>query len=348
MPTNPSKNASEEGRQRGEIYIAMKTIVILGAGQMGKNAELLLNQKEYKLLAFGDNAANASNAAHKMHEQADPERNRILPIDEERGHMSSFGTEGHRILPIDVGKCPILPVAEALALKPDLVFVAVASGDRGLALEKQARDLGYHGIIIRLDAMMEAVDIRSATAKRIAQRIIQTRVPGSIAELGVYKGDFARLLNELFADRKLYLFDTFEGFDPKDIEAEKQRGFPEANREEFADTSAEAVLEKMPYKDQVIVRKGFFPQTAEDLEDTFAFVSLDADLYAPTLAGLQCFLPRLSAGGVVLLHDYNNPRFPGVSQAVADYESTNGRLLLTPLCDMHGSAVIMQTQRRAL
>lgn len=42
-----------------------------------------------------------------------------------------------------------------------------------------------------------------------------------VAEAGVFQGDFARYINLYFADRRLHLFDTFEGFDLKDIVKEK-------------------------------------------------------------------------------------------------------------------------------
>ena len=44
---------------------------------------------------------------------------------------------------------------------------------------------------------------------------------GECAEAGVFEGDFAKWINQYFPDRKLYLFDTFEGFDMRDIEKEK-------------------------------------------------------------------------------------------------------------------------------
>ena len=279
----------------------MKTVVILGAGQMGRNLELLIKEGTYELLAFGDNG---------IKDQAFP------------------------------GGCPVLPVAEALALQPDLLFVGLAAKERGMALEEQARSLGYQGKILRLDEATELIDIRSATAKRIAQRLKENKVPGAIAELGVYQGAFSAVLNRLFPDKKLYLFDTFQGFHEEDLNTETALGFGKASQEEFSDTSVEMVLSKMAHKEQIVLRKGFFPSTTEGVEDTFAFVSLDADLYAPTLAGLEWFLPRLSPGGIIMLHDYNNLRFSGVKQAVADYEAENGPLALVPLCDMHGSVVI--------
>ena len=38
-----------------------------------------------------------------------------------------------------------------------------------------------------------------------------------VAEGGVFQGDFARHINRCFPKSKLYLFDTFSGFDKKDI-----------------------------------------------------------------------------------------------------------------------------------
>ena len=91
-----------------------------------------------------------------------------------------------------------------------------------------------------------------------------------------------------------------------------------------------------------MIRKGFFPETTKGLEENrYQFVSLDADLYSPILAGLEYFYPRMCRGGVILLHDYNNARFQGAKLAVKHYEQSNGSLLLIPLSDLHGSAVII-------
>ena len=187
----------------------------------------------------------------------------------------------------------------------------------------------------------------------LAERV--AGVDGAVAELGVYKGDTAVLLNGLFPSRPLYLFDTFQGFDERDIAAE-QHGSPlhselslsHAKAGDFGDTSVEGVLSRMPYPDRCIVRKGYFPETASDLSDSeFAFVSIDPDLYEPALAGLRFFYDRLNAGGVIVLHDYNNTQFKGIKKAVAKFEeelAAAGQppLKLVPLGDLHGSCVIVK------
>ena len=46
-------------------------------------------------------------------------------------------------------------------------------------------------------------------------------------------------------------------------------------------------------------------------------------------------------GGVIIVHDYNSTQFPGVKRAVKRFCKENDVYLL-PICDMHGSAVIIK------
>ena len=67
--------------------------------------------------------------------------------------------------------------------------------------------------------------VRLATLELLCRRL--EHVPGAAAELGVYRGFFARCINHLLPDRKLYLFDSFEGFAP---EASASDAFQAAHR----------------------------------------------------------------------------------------------------------------------
>ncbi len=160
-------------------------------------------------------------------------------------------------------------------------------------------------------------------------------VPGAAAELGVYRGSFARCINALLPERRLYLFDTFEGFDPAEAQGQGG-GFVEAHR----NTSIERVLHLLPHPEQAVVRQGLFPTTAEGIEERFALASLDVDLEESSLAGLRWFVPRMQEGGYLLLHDYNNPKLPGVKRAVSRFEQEYGRLPAVPLCDAGGTLVL--------
>lgn len=284
----------------------MNSLVILGAGQFGRACSTLINTEFFRITAFGDNSA----ALH--------------------------GTFLNQI--------PVLSVKDAVTSHPDYILIAVSGQERSDALLRQAQEDGFKGKILFLQDLRQLLDIRSAILCRMADRLKAESVPGATGELGVYRGFTAGKLNALFPDRPLYLFDTFEGFSPQDIKEETTRNCSFAYEGDFSDTSEQLVLSLLPFPQQAVIRKGFFPDSAEGLEHvTYALVSLDADLYAPILAGLRYFFPRLSPGGMILLHDYNNDRFRGARQAVDAYEAEFGHLSLVPLCDLHGTAVIVKS-----
>ena len=65
--------------------------------------------------------------------------------------------------------------------------------------------------------MRDLIDVRLAALRLIADQIRERNAAGQTAELGVYQGAFAAEIGRLFPDRRLYLFDTFEGFDEQDL-----------------------------------------------------------------------------------------------------------------------------------
>lgn len=183
--------------------------------------------------------------------------------------------------------------------------------------------------------------VRYMALKLVSEQIISKNLKGSVAELGVFKGDFAVVLNKLFNDRPLYLFDTFEGFSQKDIKVENERSFSISSTVEFSNTNDQAVFERMPNKSNVTICKGYFPDTTKGIEDEFCFVSIDVDLYAPTVAGLDYFYPRLVKGGYIFIHDYNSKRYQGVKNIVDEFILKNGACAM-PLPDFAGSMIIIK------
>jgi O-methyltransferase len=192
----------------------------------------------------------------------------------------------------------------------------------------------------KLEVMPSEDDFcRMMSMRLAAERIVQKNVPGAIAELGVYRGELAAVLNQLFPDRTLYLFDTFEGFSGNDLSDGVEGQHSQAAVGDFKDTNLDLVLSRMAYPEKVEVRKGYFPATAEGLEESFALVSLDVDLYKPTIAGLNYFYPRLAKGGCIFIHDYNNRRYKGVRSAVEEFTDTAG-VPLVQLPDFAGTAIL--------
>jgi O-methyltransferase len=182
--------------------------------------------------------------------------------------------------------------------------------------------------------------VRLATLELASYEIYKKQLKGNIAELGVYKGKFARYINQYFPDRLLYLFDTFEGFDNRDITSETQKKLS-SGEQDFSDTSVESVLKLMPFPQKCKPVKGFFPESAKNIEDSFVFISLDADLYEPIYKGLQFFYPKLVGGGYIFIHDFNNDAYKGARQAVEQF-CAEQKINYLPVPDLGGSAIIIK------
>ena len=171
------------------------------------------------------------------------------------------------------------------------------------------------------------------------ERLKTDCIEGSFAELGVYKGETARIIHLMDPSRRFLLFDTFSGFAKQDLDATGE----EVNDVDFSDTDIEQVRQFISGNEKVIFHAGYFPETARNVGDEkFAFVHLDADLYAPTLAGLQHFYPRLQPGGVIMVHDYNH-NWEGVTKAVNEFAATLSESLV-PIADWQGSVMIVKNK----
>lgn len=173
-----------------------------------------------------------------------------------------------------------------------------------------------------------------------------------IAEAGVYKGEFAWIINEKFPECEMYLYDTFEGFDKNDLTNEVNHSYTEerniksyveyyGNPAESSEQRIEAVKSKLKYKGKCHIRKGYFPESAEKEKDKhWVFVSLDMDLYQPMKEGLFYFWPNMVEGGYIFAHDYNNKDFAGIKQAVLELEQEFGRIYKIPISDEGGTIIL--------
>lgn len=284
----------------------IKKNVLFGAGQMGAMAARLLGG-QYRAICFADNS---------------PKR------------------QGGTLFDL-----PILSPAQSLAMQPDCVCLCVLDDERAGQMENQLRELGFGGEVLHMNALL-TFDARAATMRMLAEEIRERNVPGDVAELGVYRGEFAALINAAFPDRMLHLFDTFEGFAPQDVEVEQALGFSRAQAGDFSGTTQQLVLGRMLHPEQAVLHKGYFPDTfVPCIDKQFAFVSIDADLYAPTAAALPLFWARLSPGGAIIVHDYDSAQFPGAGKAVREF-CARENIRAIPLCDLHASALLVKAYGR--
>ncbi|MSR88942.1 MAG: macrocin-O-methyltransferase [Candidatus Margulisbacteria bacterium] len=150
------------------------------------------------------------------------------------------------------------------------------------------------------------------------------KIKGDIAEVGVYKGGSAKLINEAKGDKEVYLFDTFEGLPDigvEDTKSQFQKGLYVGTLD-----SVKSYLKEYPRN---LFYKGVFPETSQPIENKiFSFVHLDVDLYEATIKSLEFFYPRLSQGGVLISHDYRDSE--GVKKAFDEFLRDKKEVLHEP------------------
>lgn len=174
------------------------------------------------------------------------------------------------------------------------------------------------------------------------KQILSEGIEGDFAELGVWRGNTASVLAYYAANsnRNVILFDTYEGFDKKDIS-----GIDANKSMSFEDTSLELV-KKVIGENSCCCEfvKGYFPETINESHKKrqYAIVSLDCDLYEPMRAGLNFFYPLMPRGAILFLHDYSSLHWDGSKKAIDEFCRENGEYV-TLIPDKSGSAFVRKT-----
>lgn len=292
----------------------MKKVVVVGCSSLIVNVAEMLNPLEMKVVGLGDTRAEAWN------------------VFQENGDLKD-----------EFDEMPVMPVDLSVGFDPDVIVIAASDEATASSLRYTVIKAGYLGDVIFVNELLSQFSVAGAALRHVAQRMDALGVPGAVAELGCYQGDVSWQLNALMPERKLYLFDTFEGLDARDVAVEKEKRPDSAARAgKFADAKADTLLNRMPDAEKVVIKKGWFPESAMDIEDEkFALVYMDAGLYAPTLAGLKFFFPRMSQGGVILVAGTADPASPLVGEAISDLEAQYGAFLMLPLGDVRGTVAII-------
>lgn len=146
-----------------------------------------------------------------------------------------------------------------------------------------------------------------------------SRLTGSVAEIGTYKGGSARFIARAFDHHRvappMHVFDTFAGHPDVmvPIDGLQAPGM-------FSDTSLDGVRDYLSRHPNIQLHQGAFPEGSDTVQnERFRLVHIDVDLYKPTVECLAFFWPRLVAGGTIVIDDYGFVSCNGVRQAVGEF-----------------------------
>lgn len=162
--------------------------------------------------------------------------------------------------------------------------------------------------------------------------VLQNNVPGDFIETGVWRGGaviFMRaVLKELgIADRVVWAADSFSGLPKPDAEKFPADKGNYLHALKILNVSLEDVQQNFRKYDLLDEQVRFLPGWFEDTLaaapiDRLAVLRLDGDMYSSTIQALEALYPKVSAGGYVIVDDYN--AFPNCKKAVDDYRREQG------------------------
>lgn len=248
----------------------------------------------------------------------------------EKYDVIAFADNDFRKIGEELFGLPICSLEQCLDMNYDLFIITSAPGMD--SIKKQLLDKGVPEEKIITSYIEAPLESRRIFLNQLSMLHAAFDKSVEVAEAGVFEGDFAKWINQYYPDRKCHLFDTFEGFNEKDIVKEGNRS--EARVGDYSNTTVEMVMGKMPFPQNIEVHKGYFPETAKGINSKFCFVNLDLDLYEPTYQGLIFFCDKMVSGGVILVHDYFAENFKGPKEAVDKFiNECKGKYQIFPIGD---------------
>lgn len=163
-------------------------------------------------------------------------------------------------------------------------------------------------------------------------------VKGSVIECGVHQGfgivtwaKLSAILEPVNLTRRIYGFDTFEGF-PDPSEQDRSAASRHVKKGDLAADAREELEGLVAIHDSTrflghIPKVKLIPGNAEETIPLFvkdhphllvSLLFMDFDLYEPTKVALEHFLPRMPAGAIVAFDELDNPLWSGETLAMLD------------------------------
>jgi O-methyltransferase len=155
---------------------------------------------------------------------------------------------------------------------------------------------------------------------------IENNIDGDVVELGCYVGESSKYLMktliETNSDKKLYVYDSFEGL-PDLSKWEINTGWKPRTLVTSEDVLTSNFIENnLPTP---IITKGWFCDIPEDkLPEKISFAFLDGDFYDSIYDSLVKVYDRVVDGGYIFFHDYKRNDLPGVEAAIKDFFELRG------------------------
>ena len=187
---------------------------------------------------------------------------------------------------------------------------------------------------------------------------VKNNIPGDYVECGVWKGGNSMmivltLLKNNCTDKKIFLYDTYEGMSKPSIndednsnknilsryeKNENDKSGSNWNRSEIEEAKVNLYSTGYPKKNLIFVKGKVEDTIPKTVPQKIAFLRLDTDFYESTKHELKHLYPILENKGVLIIDDYGH--FQGCRKAVDEYFEENNINILLNRIDYTGRTAI--------
>ena len=150
---------------------------------------------------------------------------------------------------------------------------------------------------------------------------INSEIDGDVVELGCYVGESSKYLMktllEYKSNKKLYVYDSFDGLPPLS-KWEENSGWKAGTLK----TTQDILISNFENNNlpTPIIHKDWFKDIPNDkIPDMISFAFLDGDFYDSIYDSLVKIYDKVTDGGYICFHDYNRKDLPGVKAAITDF-----------------------------
>lgn len=175
--------------------------------------------------------------------------------------------------------------------------------------------------------LSDQIDERElAIILRELEKVLVADVEGDVVEFGCYVGTTSVPMGRrlMTTEKKLYVYDSFEGLPEKTREDESPAGLQFVAGELLATKKQLVKNFRQANAPLPTIVKGWFADvTPAQIPEAISFAYLDGDYYHSVRDPLKLIWDRLNPGAIVLVDDYANEALPGAAKAVDEWLRTH-------------------------
>lgn len=223
-----------------------------------------------------------------------------------------------------------------------ILFCAVCSYLHANLL-REPRDLGLVLHEIFQKELTMVTQERFHTIDLISSIFKQEDIPGDVAEFGVWRGGMGIYLAYAFPERKVWVGDSFQGFETLDHCKYDPRG-KLFERHSDGDLKVDEAIVRKSFADMDLdetTHVEFLPGWVNDTTDPttcpikqLAILRIDVDAYSATLVTLENLYNKVVPGGFIIFDD---SCLYETKNAIMEFEHKTGIEIVKNLLDPYGN-----------